>query len=295
MKTIIFPATNRVHLARQQLLLKELRKVFNVVVVKSTLSAVEDYVKWFKEVLKNNEGAVLIRGDRFEMLPLAMVSAYAGRKVIHIEGGDLSGAIDNKVRHAITQLADIHFATTEESQQRIIQMGISPSKVFNFGSLDCEYANSIKKEPHTGKPFILVAHHPLEGEYLKEIDKGLEFWQGDIVWIKSNQDEGRQYGQEEYPPEKYINLLNNASCLVGNSSSFLKEASIFGTPVVNLGNRQQKRLKPRNVLDVPEIEAKKIESAIKYQLKQCRYQLDPLYYQPGTSDQICQQIKKFLD
>ena len=302
MKNILFPITARPHMARQQLLIGELRKHFKVVIVehqnyyRDILNIIADYANWFRIELKTrlDMDMVLIRGDRFEMLPLAMMTAYKRIPIIHIEGGELSGAIDNKVRHAITQLSELHFAISEEGQKRIIGMGISPRKVFNFGSLDVEYAKNVKIEPYLGKPYIVVVFHPIRGESPQEIDRGLEFYQGDIVRIKSNKDEGVQYGEEEYTAEQYINLLANASCLVGNSSSFLKEASIFGTPVVNLGSRQQNRLKPHNVLDVPHVEAEFIEIAIEYQLKKIRYQPDEIYYQPETSKKITEKICEII-
>jgi len=300
MKRIIFFSSNRVHLARQQILLGELKKHFQVDIVeheskyKDILDIAADYMRNFKKAIKKGADLALIRGDRYEMLIPAQLCAYRRIPIAHIEGGDISGnVIDSKIRHAITMLSDLHFATNEEAQRRIIQMGISPTRVFNFGSLDVEFAKLIKVKQYTGRPYIVVVHHPIRGEDVKEIENGLKFYQGKVVKIKSNKDEGKQYGLEEYSPEAYIRLIANAACLVGNSSSFLKEASIFGTPVVNLGRRQQNRLKPHNVLDVLEVEAGKIENAVKYQLKHIRYAPDELYWQPNTSKKITEKICEF--
>jgi len=113
-----------------------------------------------------------------------------------------------------------------------------------------------------------------------------------IIRIKSNSDNGTPYGSEEYSSEDYINLLRYASCLIGNSSSFLKESSIFGTPVVNIGKRQQNRLTSENVVSVP-FDKNKIRTAIRMQLDSER-KPSKIYYKPATSYNIVQEISKFL-
>ena len=115
-----------------------------------------------------------------------------------------------------------------------------------------------------------------------------------IIRILSNSDEGVQYGTEEYEPKEYIYLIAYASCLVGNSSSFLKEASVFGTPVLNLGSRQNNRSKPHNVFDCPEVKWERIESSVNYQLSHGRYNVDLFYYKPDTSKNIAKELKNFL-
>lgn len=322
MKRIVFPATNRVHLARQKLLLNELRKHFVVDIfqpkeAKSSMAASSIlYAVEFNNFLSQNEyDYVLARGDRFELLPLVMVAVYKGLKVIHIEGGDLSGVIDNKVRHAITHLSDYHFCTNEESHRRLINMGVPLDRVWNFGSLDVEFAAKVKprrairikqNEPGKivvwddgkhkdlkGRPYIFVAYHPIDGENEKELEKALQsFKKYDIIRVTSNSDYGREYGHESFTPEDYINLMRYASVCVGNSSSLLKEASILSVGVVNVGDRQNNRLKPKNVLDVP-CEAKIIQEAIDFQLKR-KFNKDLTYYQEHTSKQITKKLKEIL-
>lgn len=301
MKRICFPATFRGHVARQQLLLDELKNNFEVIVwtpdlrsdvmsVYSILCAVE-----FNNHLSQNEyDAVLIRGDRFEMLGLAMVAAYRGIKIIHIEGGDLSGAIDNKVRHAITNLADYHFCTNEESHKRLLLSGVPMDKVWNFGSLDVEFAKTVEPEMIEKIPYIFVAYHPIEGEDETKVQRAVEYFKKEykVVGIKSNKDYGKQMGDEEYTPAYYINLMRFASVCVGNSSSLLKEASILGVPVVNVGNRQFKRLKPKNVLDVA-CQENKVIKAIQFQIDN-EWDPDKTYFKPNTSKKIAAKLKKLL-
>lgn len=237
--------------------------------------------------------AIIIRGDRYEMLGLAMCAVYKGFKIIHIEGGDESGVVDNKVRHAISQLADWHFCTNEEALKKLIGMGVSPSKVWNYGSLDVEFADRVEPKKERNKNYILVAYHGIEGEDPDELDKALtKFKKYDIIKIGGNSDYNKKYGSEEFPPDMYINLLRNASCLVGNSSSLIKEASITGVGVVLIGDRQHKRLMPRNVVQVP-CKEENIKQAINFQLKS-KYERDNIYFKPNTSKEICNQIKKQL-
>lgn len=300
-KKLCLPLTARPHRARMQILIKELEKHFELDIwepkerngdmsVNSILYAIE-----FNNYLsgKNFDG-IIIRGDRYEMLGLSMVAVYKGFKIIHIEGGDLSGdVIDSKVRHSITHLSDFHFATNKEAHQRLIAMGISPERVWNFGSLDTEYADSVKLKKIKDQPFILVAYHPIFNEDETELDKALEnFKDNVIIKIGSNKDTGRTYGEEQFSPEDYINLMRGAKVLVGNSSSLIKEASILKKGVVLIGNRQSRRFMPHNVVQVP-CKVDNIIKAILYQM-QNKYDKDLTYYKPNTSKEICQQLKKIL-
>jgi UDP-N-acetylglucosamine 2-epimerase len=303
MKTIVFPATNRVHLARQQLLLNELRKHFNVLIFQPTTApdtkavfSIFCAVEFNNFLAQHHVDAVLIRGDRYEMLGLAMVAAYRGLTILHIEGGDLSGAIDNKVRYAITHLSDYHFCTNDESLSRLIQNGVDPNTVWNYGSLDVEFAKSVVADKAIKnfmlEPYILVVYHPIDGENENELERALAQFNHKIINIASNNDYGKQFGSEQYSPEEYINLITLASCCVGNSSSFLKEASILGTPVVNVGDRQQKRLKPKNVVDAP-CKSGRIRAAIDFQLDN-KFEPDYVYYKPDTSKNIAKQLTQIM-
>ena len=297
-RTICFPATFRGHLARQKLLLDELRKDFAIDIFEPRMSKEDGMSAYsiacaveFDNYLQDKQyDCILIRGDRYEMLPLTMVAAYKEFKIVHIEGGDLSGAIDNKVRHAITQLSDYHFCTNEESHQRLIRNGVPTDRVWNFGSLDVEFAMSILKEKSTKSPYTFVAYHPIEGEDEEQMTEALKDY--NVVSVVSNSDYGRVYGEETYTPEEYINLMRNARCIVGNSSSLLKEASILGTPVVLVGDRQHKRLLPKNVLQVP-CEKETIKRAIEFQSGRY-FKPDTTYYQSNTSRKIATKLKEVL-
>ena len=310
MKRILFPVTNRTHLARQGLLLKELKKQFIVDIadlqpdpslnlnMNEIALLTADYFNGFlstsKMENKKEYDLVLIRGDRFEVLPLTMLAVYRQIPIAHIEGGDSSGVVDNKVRHAVSHLADYHFCTSKEAFIRLVNMGINPQVIWNFGSLDVEFAAQVKKKKIKENPYLVIAYHPIDDENEREIDKALQnFNKYEIIKIVSNKDYGRRYGEEQYSPEDYINLLRYADCCLGNSSSLLKEASILGAPVINIGERQKGRLKPKNVMDVPCF-FKKIELALKFQLENGRYQQDYTYFKKDTSAKITAKLKEIL-
>lgn len=303
MKKIFFPSTNRTHLARQKLLLDELGKDFNVVIKAYKFPLGEDMNdtaiglsrKFNDDIVVEKPQIVLVRGDRFEMLPISMVGALYGAKIIHIEGGDLSGVIDNKVRHAITQLADVHFATNKESYARLISMGTDPDWTFNFGSLDAEYASQCPLKTVVEDNFVLVSFHPIPGEDGSAVKEAVHSYFKDtkIIEIKSNKDYGVEYSGNEYSPEDYISLLAYADCLIGNSSSFIKEASVFSTPVVLVGNRQQNRLLPPGVVQCP-YEVSDIGFAIKDALRGKRGP-SLMYLKPNTSVNIAKTIKRFAE
>ena len=173
-------------------------------------------------------------------------------------------------------------------------MGTDSERTHNFGSLDVEYAKSIdiSYKYGNGGDYVVVLHHALKGENPNLILKVLEEeWGRKIHIIKSNSDEGIQFGTEEYTPEEYIDLIASAKLLVGNSSSFLKEASIFGTPVVMIGDRQKNRLRTKNVLDC-NFDEKEMRQAIRKQLK-ADFKPDNTYFKENTALNIANVIKSY--
>src|SRR3989338_1125757 len=279
---------------------------------------------------KLNPDIVLIRGDRFEMLPIAMVSAYLNKPIAHIEGGDLSGTIDESVRHAISKLAHIHFATNEYSRKRLIKMGEDPKFVFNVGSPDVEMAAKINKkiDPEVlhkigvgydldiKKPFMMTMLHPVttEGDnraHMETALKAVDSINMQTVWFWPNSDAGtaemakairvyRELGVlknnkihfvTDLLPEDFIAILKQTKIMIGNSSTGIKECSYLGVPVVNIGTRQQGRLRGPSVMDVG-YDKGAIEKAIRKQLAHGMYKSSGLYFKPNTSKQIVDILTK---
>jgi len=272
---------------------------------------------------------VVIRGDRYEILAVAIASTFLNIPLAHIEGGDVTGNIDESIRHAVTKLAHIHFATNEESKRRILSMGENPNYVFNFGCPGVEYLEENIAPPSNKyinsvglgsfidlkKPYLLVMQHPVTsevGKNRKHLEKTLmavSSLKMQAIWFWPNIDAGtdeiakgiRVFRENNnpknihfikyLPPEKFIGLLKKTVCLVGNSSAGIKESSYFGIPVVNIGTRQNKRLKTDNVLDV-DYDELEIEKAIEKQLKHGKYKKSYIYYKKGTSTKIAKTLAK---
>jgi hypothetical protein len=229
---------------------------------------------------------VVICGDRFEQLAIAMAAAYLNKTIAHIEGGDVSGSIDESVRHAITKLAHFHFVTNEDAERRVLAMGEDPKYVFNTGSLDVEVASELEAaitnetinrygvghEVDVTRPFLMVIQHPVTTErqnrrHVEETLKAVTALAMPTIWIWPNP--GRRYRRSggsaaqfprerrhqadtmrfitDLPVNEFIALLKGTACLIGNSSAGIKECSFLGTPVVNIGMRQQGRLHADNV------------------------------------------------
>ena len=168
-------------------------------------------------------------------------------------------------------------------------MGEDPSWVYNFGSLDCEFAVMVEKKRLIEDPYILVLHHEIKGEagsYTKVIEAvkktGLKH-----VSVKSNNDFVDAQGTNQFSPENFIRLLWGAECIVGNSSSGIKESSILGVPAINVGQRQQGRHKPKNVIDTS---FANIEEAIKLVINSKSFfglgAVYEDYYKPDTAKNI---------
>ena len=271
---------------------------------------------------------VLIIGDRSEALGAAIATVYQNYCLIHVQGGEITGSIDESARHAITKLAHYHFPSTEKSAKNIIKMGESERHVFNFGcpsvdvvnnSKDNIYSNSIFKGVGVNidwsKQYILVLFHPVTTEHksseeqMNEVLKSVKSINMQTVLIWPNIDAGsdgisqairifresnsflKMHVYKNFEPDSYIPLLKNASCAVGNSSSFIRDASFLGTPIVLIGSRQNGRESCDSVINVAPINSK-ITNAVRRQLSHGPYEPSYLYGSVGASYKIVEKIKK---
>lgn len=234
---------------------------------------------------------VITVGDRFETMATTLAAAYMNITVAHTMGGEVSGTIDESIRHAVTKFAHIHFPASRDAAERIVKLGERPDRVFRVGCPRIDLvagilANSrneldrhmfdlgVGATLNLEKPFVLVSQHPVTTEYgegerqiaatLSAVrDSGM---QAIVLW--PNADAGsediargirkwREQGLAEnmhffknLPTETYIRLMRKTACLVGNSSSGIREGAYIGTPVVNIGTRQSARERGGNVVDV---------------------------------------------
>lgn len=250
---------------------------------------------------------VVTVADRFETMATAISASYMNIPLAHIQGGEVTGNIDEKVRHAITKLADYHFVASESAKERVIKLGENFEMVFNTGCPSIDIASEVEKRngltfnpyekyggvgslPDLSKGYIVVMQHPVTNEYQdsrKHIEATLRAIQKlnlPTLWFWPNVDAGadgtstgiRSF-REKYKMENvhffknmegddFLNLLNNSMCLVGNSSVGIRECAYLGVLVVNIGSRQNKRDRGRNVIDV-DYDETKIEEAIKACIK----------------------------
>lgn len=271
---------------------------------------------------------VVVVGDRFEMMSVTLAAAYMNIRIVHTMGGEVTGTIDESIRHAITKFAHIHFPANEDSRQRIIKMGEDERYVFNVGCPRTDLvADELKnnsyevlkdlfktyggvgREFDLSKPYLLVSQHSVTTEFgsnrkqIEETLKALEELQLPVIMLWPNADAGgddiskgiRTY-REKYnpswlylfknlPTHIYIHLMNTTSCLVGNSSSGVREGAFIGTPVVNIGTRQNKRLRTDNVIQV-DYSAREIADAVKKQLYHGKYPSSDIYGDGKAGEKI---------
>jgi GDP/UDP-N,N'-diacetylbacillosamine 2-epimerase (hydrolysing) len=241
---------------------------------------------------KINPEILLILGDRSEMLVGAVLATYMGIPIAHIHGGDISGNVDEPVRHAITKLAHIHFAATKESADRIIKMGEEPWRVHVVGApgLDLILNEKIPEPKEIArkyaldlsKPILLVVQHSVIPEadkapdQIRETLKAIAELGYQTIIIYPNADAGGRRMIEvikEYEKcsfiktfrsiahENFLGLMKLASVMIGNSSSGIIEAPSFGLSVINIGPRQKGRQRAENVVDV-DYDKEEIKTAI---------------------------------
>jgi UDP-hydrolysing UDP-N-acetyl-D-glucosamine 2-epimerase len=271
---------------------------------------------------------VVVVGDRFEMMSVTIAAAYMNILICHTMGGEVTGTIDESIRHAISKFSHIHFVSNSDAKKRVIMMGENPEHVFNVG---CPRIDLVKEELkknnkksfsklflnnlgvgskiNLDNDFLLVSQHPVTTEYgdgrsqVRETLKALNELKIPTIMLWPNIDAGSddiskeiRTFREEFNPEwlhifrnlpvtTYINLMNMALCLVGNSSSGIREGAYIGTPVVNIGTRQHRRLKSKNVIQV-KYDSNEIVNAIKRQIELGKYPISSIYGDGGTGVEI---------
>lgn len=226
---------------------------------------------------------LLVVGDRFEMHAAVVAALPFNIPVAHIAGGELTeGAIDDNLRHSITKLSHLHFTQTQEYAERVMRMGEEPWRVTVCGSPSLDNLRSLKLlaapeleqrvDVRLGKPFLLVTYHPVTLEtddtarQVGELLAALEAVGMPVVFTMPNADpanatirraveqfvRGREnaWALENLGTQAYFSMMALAAAMVGNSSSGIIEAPSFRLPVVNIGTRQDGRVRGQNVLDV---------------------------------------------
>lgn len=255
----------------------------------------------------------------------AIIGAHMNIHVAHLEGGEVTGTIDEPIRHAISKFSHIHFTSNKEATKRLIMMGENPKNIFTVGNPSLDAIKATKFIPkvelekefkiNLRKPFLLVVQHTVTTE-ITDIDKyflqtirAIKELNIQSIIIAGNIDAGSQkikkiienskityYDHLQF--EKYISLLRYCSVIVGNSSSGIMEAPFLRVPSVSIGTRQEGRSKAKSIINVG-YNKKQIKKAIKKAITDKKF-LDSIKMQKnlhgdGTAAKRIVQILEKLD
>src|SRR5680860_723101 len=270
--------------------------------------------------------AVITIADRFETIATSIAAAYQNIPLVHIQGGEVTGSIDEKVRHANTKLADLHLVSSEDARERVIKLGENPACVINTGCPSIDLAREITEDPELDfdpikkyggvgvklnwkSGYIVVMQHPVTTEYteskahIQETLNAVNQLNYPAFWFWPNVDAGsdgtsnriRAFRELEQPqnmhffknmePLDFLRLLKNAKALVGNSSAGIRECAYLGTPVINIGNRQHRRMRAENVTDVNH-DQKEIYQAVKSAISANHFKSSGIYGNGNYGEKI---------
>lgn len=270
---------------------------------------------------------LIVVGDRYEVMAATVAAAYMNIRVAHTMGGEVTGTIDESIRHAITKFAHVHFPANKEAGERIIKLGERPEDVFVVGCprvdhvkemLDSDSSMPLDLYERFGgvgplfdlkEPFLLVSQHPVTTEYTEakeqvtrtikacvktglnimilwpNADAGTEGLSTGIRRYREMYPEAKIHAFKNLPTDIYTRLMANTACLVGNSSSGVREGAYIGTPCVNIGTRQNGRERGKNVTDAP-VDENAIYEAIEKQIAHGRYDSEPIYGDGHAGERI---------
>jgi len=307
----------------------EIDKFFNSGVIKFKNQIVGDKLekiltetiqKFSKVVKEIKPDLIIIHGDRVEPLACALVGSLNHILTAHIEGGEVSGTIDDTIRHAISKLSHMHFVGNNLAKKRLINMGEKKNSIFKIGSPDIDALLSDKlpslkfvKKRYGIKfsDYAILLWHPVTSELkkLKQDTKKLVNFINDFntnfIVIYSNNDPGTKQIINIYKKnlnkkktklfrsirfENFLTLLKNSKFIIGNSSAGIYEAPVFGVPTINIGNRQHNRAKTSSVKNL-KIDDLKIQKVRKY-LQSYKIKKISFYGYGGTDIKFLNQIKK---
>jgi len=284
-------------------------------------------VEFASEFQRLKPDVVLLIGDRYECLAAALAAAYMNICIAHIQGGEVSGSIDESARHAISKFAHFHFPSTRRSAEYLSRMGEDAKTILAVGCPSSDIARRLDRTLRSevidangsgapidpAKPFLLVVFHPTttafgsERDQMGELLQALHILKTQTLLLWPNIDAGadhiskaiRSFRDERKPtwlrtvtnlsPEDYLRVLANTSCAIGNSSSFVRDASYFGVPIVLVGNRQEGRETDVHVTPVrPNVS--EIISAVRSQLEHGPYPPSTLYGDGHVSERISEAL-----
>lgn len=286
-------------------------------------------IEFASEFQRLKPDIVLIIGDRYEALSAVLAAAFMNLCIAHIQGGEVSGSIDESTRHAISKYAHYHFPSTQRAADYLVRMGEKPDTILGIGCPSSDIARSIDLNApmdvinargsgitiDINKPYLLALFHPTttefghESEDMTEVLHALERIAMPTLLLWPNIDAGSDHISKQIrvfrdqhkvgwmrtitnlTPEDYIRVLARSACAIGNSSSFVRDSSHFGSPVVLVGHRQDGRETDINVIRC-EAARDDIEKTIRTHLAHGRYRPGTLYGDGKVSDRIATELAK---
>jgi UDP-hydrolysing UDP-N-acetyl-D-glucosamine 2-epimerase len=301
-----------------------------ITMAKSTGIALTEFTSVFENL---DPDIVMTIADRFEELAIGTAAAFQNIPLAHIEGGEVSGSVDESIRHAITKMSHLHLPSTERAAERVNKLGEPQENIFNVGTpsldviskLDLDSIETLETDLRDkgvgadirlSEDYLLVIQHPVTTEYghnrryIDETIEAIDDLEHPTVWLWPNMDAGsdavskgirtyREQNDQDFirfftslPLEQYAVLLNNASCIIGNSSSGIRESAYLGVPSVNIGSRQNGRQRADNVIDVPH-NADGIKEAIRTQMEHGPYKPSHIYGDGVSGEKIADILAEF--
>jgi UDP-hydrolysing UDP-N-acetyl-D-glucosamine 2-epimerase len=274
---------------------------------------------------------VITVGDRFETMATALAATYMNIPLAHTMGGEVSGNIDESIRHAVTKFAHIHFPACSDAAERIVRMGEDPATVHVVGCPRMDLVAEVLAAPTDGlsaifaegvggsfdldQPFVLVSQHPVTTEYgdgerqitetLRAVadvglpaivlwpnaDAGAEDVARGIRKFREHEDDSRLHFFKNLPTDDYVRLMKRTACIVGNSSSAIREGSFIGTPAVDIGVRQAGRQRGSNVTAAGYDRAR-IADAVRRQVEHGPYESEPIYGDGHAGERIADVLSR---
>lgn len=292
----------------------------------SLAKAMEGFAEYFS---RKRPDILVVLGDRYEIFACVTAAAVKKIPIAHLYGGDITeGAVDEFFRHSITKMSYLHFVSNEDSRKRVIQLGEDPKRVFNVGAIGAENVANMElltKDQleqalncNLRKPYGVVTFHPVTLEegtadvQADELFAALEATDDmNFIITKANADsDGRLINEkvdhfvkrnnncvayDSLGSLKYLSAVKYAKMVIGNSSSGIYEAPLFGIPTVNIGDRQKGRLQGKSIINCKPIASDilgGIEQARNYNVE--KKEIDSPYFKQDTSKNIVEEIKRTL-
>ena len=284
----------------------------------------EALVKFTDLFVKEKYNGVILLGDRYETLAMAIAAGNTRTPIFHLCGGDTTeGALDEWIRHSITKISYLHFTTNEESRKRVVQLGEDPSRVFNYGSTSIDNILTVanmSKEDALGSiglascHYAVATYHPVTMDD-RSVDEQIEsfieaircFPKIQFIVTKSNADQGGARINElldeaankvenihvftSLGVKRYLSLMKYSEFVIGNSSSGIIETPAFHVPTVNVGDRQKGRLQSPSIINC-EDNAAAIIGAIKKALSEEHMQVCQKVVSPYGNGHAAERIAK---